>query len=139
MPHRQVSKTHAIMMLTDSRERANPASRAMNPACMKNTRKAAISTQTVLSGLTRSLASWAVCASPDAPAAFSNSMPKPFMAPRIVRIPSSLPPRIRPKTRRVSCWRNFRSLSRMVGTVRERHYVAISETLRLHVCFLTES
>ena len=52
-PHRQVSKMHSIMMLTDSRDRAKPASRAMKPACMKNTRKAATSTHIVLIGLIR--------------------------------------------------------------------------------------
>ena len=56
IPHRHVSKTHSIMMLTDSRERAKPASRAMKPACMKKTRKAVTSTHTVLMGLTKSLA-----------------------------------------------------------------------------------
>ena len=52
-PHRHVSKMHSIMMLTDSRERAKPASRAMKPACMKNTRKAATNTHIVLIGLIR--------------------------------------------------------------------------------------
>src|ERR1700761_5333489 len=35
-----------------SRSRANPASRNMKPACMKNTRNAVTSTQSVLMGLT---------------------------------------------------------------------------------------
>src|SRR5438067_7301124 len=54
-PHRHVSNTHSKRMLTVSLDRANPASRPMNPACMKNTRKAVTSTQIVLIGLTKSL------------------------------------------------------------------------------------
>ena len=54
MPHNAVSKMHSIMMLTDSRDRAKPASRAMKPACMKNTRKAATNTHIVLMELTKS-------------------------------------------------------------------------------------
>src|SRR5580704_8704205 len=38
--------------LTVSRVRAKPASRNMNPACMKNTRKAVTSTHMVLIGFT---------------------------------------------------------------------------------------
>ncbi len=55
-PHRNVSTTHSVRTFTVSRERANPASSAMNPACMKNTRNAVTRTQTVLTGFTRSLA-----------------------------------------------------------------------------------
>ena len=51
-----MSKTHSMSTLTVSRERAKPASRPMKPACMKKTRNAVTSTQTVLIGLTRSLA-----------------------------------------------------------------------------------
>jgi hypothetical protein len=46
-----VSNTHSSSTLTDSRERAKPASRAMKPACMKMTRNAVISTHAVLTGL----------------------------------------------------------------------------------------
>ena len=62
---------HSIMTLTDSFERAKPASSAMKPACMKKTRNAATSTHTVLIGLTRSAALVAACAGA-APAAASN-------------------------------------------------------------------
>ena len=48
-------------MLTVSRDRAKPASRAMNPACMKNTRNAVTSTHTVLIGLMMSAAFVAAC------------------------------------------------------------------------------
>src|SRR3954471_5211534 len=71
IPHRHVSKMHSIMMLTDSRDRAKPASSAMKPACMKNTRNAVTSTHIVLMGLMKS--SDLVRASVgDAPAADSN-------------------------------------------------------------------
>ena len=55
-PQRQVSKMHSRRMLTVSLDRAKPASSAMNPACMKKTRKAVTSTHTVLSGLMMSFA-----------------------------------------------------------------------------------
>src|ERR1035438_10205133 len=55
-PQRQVSKTHSTSTFTVSRERQNPASSMTKPTCMAKTRKAAISVQTVLSGLTMSLA-----------------------------------------------------------------------------------
>ena len=57
MPHTQVSNTHDISTFTGSRDRAKPASSAMKPACMKNTRKAVTSTQTVFTGLT----TWSAC------------------------------------------------------------------------------
>src|SRR3954453_9613806 len=44
-PEGRGEKTHSMITFTDSRERATPASRAMKPACMKNTRKAVTSTQ----------------------------------------------------------------------------------------------
>src|SRR5579864_8349546 len=56
IPHKHVSKTHSMSTFTVSRERANPASSPMKPACMKKTRKAVTSTQTVLTGFTKSLA-----------------------------------------------------------------------------------
>ena len=60
-PHRHVSKMHSIITLTDSFDRAKPASSAMNPACMKNTRNAATRTHTVFSGLMMSTAFVAAC------------------------------------------------------------------------------
>ena len=56
IPQRHVSTMHSIMMLTDSLDRANPASRAMKPACMKNTRNAATRVHTVFMGLIKSAA-----------------------------------------------------------------------------------
>jgi len=56
IPHRQVSAMHSSMMFETSRVRPKPASNIMKPACMKNTRKAAINTHTVLRGLTMSSA-----------------------------------------------------------------------------------
>src|SRR2546426_4962701 len=50
-PQMQVSTIPSRMMLTDSLERAKPASRHMNPACMKKTRNAAMRVQAVLIGL----------------------------------------------------------------------------------------
>jgi len=55
-PQRQVSNTHSNRTLTVSRERAKPPRGPLNPACMKNTRKAVTNTQIVLTGLTRSFA-----------------------------------------------------------------------------------
>ena len=49
--HRHVSTMHSSRTLTASRDRANPASRNMKPACMKNTRKAVTSVQVVLMAL----------------------------------------------------------------------------------------
>src|ERR1700751_3878128 len=54
--HRHVSAIHEIMTLETSRVRANPASKNMNPACMKNTRNAVTSVHVVLTGLTMSSA-----------------------------------------------------------------------------------
>ena len=54
MPQSAVSTMHSRRMLLTSRVRAKPASSIMNPACMKKTRKAATSTQTVFSELTTS-------------------------------------------------------------------------------------
>src|SRR5689334_12624508 len=48
-PQMQVSTIPSTRILIDSRERANPASSMTKPTCMQNTRKAASSTQTVLS------------------------------------------------------------------------------------------
>src|SRR5207248_309845 len=107
-PHRQVSNTHSSRTFTVSRERANPASRPMNPACMKNTRNAVTSTQTVLIGLTKSFALWAIGAALCAHAALSKSQANAFMAPRTPTMPNILPPRMTAISRRVS----FSSLSR---------------------------
>src|ERR1700688_2958237 len=52
MPHKQVSTIPSRSTFTVSLVRAKPASRNMKPACMKNTRKAVISTHIVLIGLT---------------------------------------------------------------------------------------
>ena len=51
-PQRQVSTIPSRRTFTVSRVRANPASRNMNPACMKNTRNAVTSTHMVLIGFT---------------------------------------------------------------------------------------
>ena len=58
MAHRQVSTMHSCRMFTTSRVRAKPASSIMKPACMKNTRNAAISVQAVFRPLTVPV-SWA--------------------------------------------------------------------------------
>src|SRR6202012_5112570 len=52
MPQRQVSTMTSSNTFIVSRSRANPASRNIKPACMKNTRKAVTSTHNVLMGLT---------------------------------------------------------------------------------------
>ena len=67
-----MSKTHSSRTFTVSRDRAKPASRAMNPACMKNTRKAVTRTQMVFTGLTKSFVWWTTSAKGDAPAAESK-------------------------------------------------------------------
>src|SRR5215831_18730168 len=51
-PHRHVSTMPSRSTLTVSRVRANPASRNMKPACMKNTRNAVTSTHIVFIGFT---------------------------------------------------------------------------------------
>src|SRR2546423_980185 len=51
-PQRQVSMTPSSRTLMVSRLRANPASNIMNPACIKNTKKAVTRTHIVLIGLT---------------------------------------------------------------------------------------
>src|SRR5258708_37360735 len=50
-PQMQVSAIPSTRMLTDSRERAKPASSSTKPTCMQNTRNAATSTHTVLIAL----------------------------------------------------------------------------------------
>ena len=50
-PQMHVSTIPSTRMLIDSRDRAKPASSMTKPTCMQKTRKAAISTQTVLSAL----------------------------------------------------------------------------------------
>src|SRR5215831_3564752 len=52
MPQRHVSTMPSSKTFTVSRVRAKPASRNMNPACMKKTRKAVTQTHIVLMGLT---------------------------------------------------------------------------------------
>src|SRR5882762_1440750 len=51
MPHKHVSNTHSTSTLTVSRLRQKPASSMVNPACIPNTRNAAMRVQTVLIGL----------------------------------------------------------------------------------------
>ena len=50
-PQMQVSTMPSTRMLTDSRDRAKPASSITKPTCMQNTRNAAISIHTVLIAL----------------------------------------------------------------------------------------
>src|SRR6185436_16785472 len=50
-PQMQVSTIPSTRMLTDSRDRAKPASSITNPTCMPKTRNAAISVQAVLIAL----------------------------------------------------------------------------------------
>ena len=52
--HRHVSAMHEIMTLDTSRVLANPASKNMKPACMKNTRNAVTSVHVVFTGFTMS-------------------------------------------------------------------------------------
>ncbi len=54
-----VSMRFSAMILTTFLERTKPASSKPNPACMKKTRKAANSTQTVSTALTTVSLSWA--------------------------------------------------------------------------------
>ena len=49
--HKHVSAMQEIMTLETSRLLAKPASKNMNPACMKNTRNAVTSVHVVFSGL----------------------------------------------------------------------------------------
>ena len=136
MPHRHVSKTHSIMMLTVSRDRANPASRAMNPACMKNTRKAATSTHIVLMGLmvfTASAASW----TGDAPATSAKKKPNSFIAPSTPAMPIIFAPKIAPKARRTSGSLNRWSRCAMKANVRIQGYVIIRRECPLRVMFLS--
>src|SRR6266700_843365 len=55
IPQMQVSAMPSTRILTDSRERANPASSITNPTCIQKTRKVATSVPTVLNALTRSV------------------------------------------------------------------------------------
>src|SRR6476646_2556321 len=50
-PQTQVSNTHSTSTLTVSRERQNPASSIVKPACMPNTRNAPSRTQPVFIAL----------------------------------------------------------------------------------------
>src|SRR5215471_14784956 len=51
-PQMQVSTIPSTRMLTDSRDRAKPASSMTNPTCIANTRNAAMSVHDVLMALT---------------------------------------------------------------------------------------
>ena len=100
---------HSRRTFTVSRERAKPASRAMNPACMKKTRKAVTRTQMVFTGFTSSLAVWTTWVV-DAPAWASKYQANPFMRPSNEAMPAIFPPNRTRKSRRVSCSLNPDSL-----------------------------
>src|SRR5215467_14685176 len=51
-PQMQVSAMPSTRILTDSRERANPASSITKPTCIQKTRKAASNTHTVFNAFT---------------------------------------------------------------------------------------
>ena len=69
---------HSIMMLETSRVRANPPSSIMEPACMKNTRKAVTSTHAVLRPFTTSVTfTAAACPGTAAPASLLKNQAKP--------------------------------------------------------------
>ena len=110
----------------------NPASRAMKPACMKNTRNAATSTHMVFTGLMKSSALWATVCTVDAPAGSPpTSHAAPFMIPSTLAMPSILPLSKIANSLRVSFSLKRRSrdvvMRRNVGS---RHYVGIRPTLR---------
>src|SRR5437588_1944453 len=60
-PQIQVSAIPSTRMLTDSRERAKPASSITNPTCIQKTRKAATNVQTVLTALIVGMSATAPC------------------------------------------------------------------------------
>jgi hypothetical protein len=120
MPHRHVSAMHSTMMFTVSRDRAKPTSRAMKPACMKNTRNAVTRTQMVLVGLIRSAAlgpSWRV----EAPAGVLTKCVNRVIAPHTPASPTIFPPRIAAHSRRIllsfSLCRRVVIMRGKVGTV----------------------
>src|SRR5256885_3389839 len=116
-PQRQVSKMHSMSTLTVSRDRAKPASRPMTPACMKKTRKAVTSTQTVFSGLTMSsafVATWRIAA---ALACDPKYHPKALTAKSAATIPSIFPARMTAISLRVSLSRSLRNRVRIIGRV----------------------
>src|SRR5665647_3340382 len=96
MPQRHVSTMHSIRTLTVSFDRQKPASSMVKPTCMPNTRNAAISVQTVLSGLTTPLPVTtgppATAPSPSspgfAPSAASGSSPTAGSVPVTSRVPN---------------------------------------------------
>jgi hypothetical protein len=92
-PHRQVSTMHSSRMFTVSRDRAKPASRAMNPACMKKTRNAAIKTHIVLMGLMTS-GRWTTTCPRAASAGERKYQFKPVNRPSTAMTPSILPAKI---------------------------------------------
>ena len=116
-PQRQVSKTHSSKTLTVSRERANPASRPMKPACMKKTRKAVTSVHTVLIGLTMSSAFTATWRSVAALAWDPKYHPKALTAKSSATMPSIFPPRMTAIILRVSLSRSLRKRVRIIGRV----------------------
>ena len=104
---------HSRRTLTVSLERAKPASRAMNPACMKKTRKAVTSTHTVFSGLMMSFAWWVTSASVPALAWLAKYHAVPFIRPSTARMPSIFPAKSTAHRRRVSLSRRRCSFSFM--------------------------
>ena len=95
-PQRQVSTMPSSRMFTVSRVRENPASRNKKPACMKKTRNAALSVQTVLRGLTHSECATAVSAACAGRPKYSEI---PHSTVSSSASPSAFPPRIAKKTR----------------------------------------
>ena len=103
---------HESITLDVSRVRANPASRNMKPACMKNTRNAVTSTHVVLMALKVSVwvgppAAWTVAA----PRGVSRYQPMPTMNRAMIPRPAILPPKYSAKYRRafgsLICVRSF--------------------------------
>ncbi len=90
-PQMQVSAIPSTRILTDSRERANPASSNTKPTCMPNTRNAATNVHTVLIALTVAMgsragagvAAWAPSIAGRNHRVISvNTMPSPMAFPR---------------------------------------------------------
>ena len=91
---------HSMSTLTVSRSREKPASSIMNPACMKNTRNAAISVHMVFTGLIRSFAATAGSCIGDAPTTESKKPSANLAATSASATPINLPPRNIPNSRR---------------------------------------
>src|SRR5205814_4191017 len=92
--------------LTDSRQRANPASSRTNPTCMPNTRNAATSVQTVLIALTVAIGSSAgVCVDDWAPSIAGRNHR--VMSVSTMASPIALPRKRSPTCRRISGFCQF--------------------------------